>query len=161
MQSGNTVYWITGLSHSGKTTLGRLLVDKLRKAGRSVVFLDGDELREVYGDAGYSSSSRRDTALRHARLCRLLFAQGFDVVCCTISLFHDVQEWNRANISGYREIFLKAPVEVLRGRDRRGVYASSEPVSGVDIAAEEPRQPDLVLDASGIFTPEELLARVL
>ena len=36
--------------------------------------------------------------MRNARLCRLLAEQGTDVVCATISLFHEVQRWNRENI---------------------------------------------------------------
>ena len=49
--------------------------------------------------------------MRNARLCRLLAGQGFDVVCATISLFHEVQRWNRENIPNYREIYLRVPID--------------------------------------------------
>ena len=45
-----------------------------------------------------------------SRLCRLLASQGTDVVCATISLFHEVQSWNRDNIPGYCEIYLQVPM---------------------------------------------------
>ena len=35
----NQVYWLTGLSGAGKTTIGRLWYKKLRAAGEAVVFL--------------------------------------------------------------------------------------------------------------------------
>ena len=38
----SNVIWITGLSAAGKTTLAKLLTDKLKKDGRSAVMLDGD-----------------------------------------------------------------------------------------------------------------------
>src|SRR5215467_7494012 len=99
------VFWITGLSGAGKTTVGRELWSRLRAAGRPVTFLDGDMLRDVIAeDLGHSSGDRRRSAMRNARLCRLLAGQGADVVCATISLFHEVQRWNREHIPGYREI---------------------------------------------------------
>ena len=42
-----TVYWITGLSGAGKTTIGKLLYEKIKEKEINTVFLDGDTLREV------------------------------------------------------------------------------------------------------------------
>src|SRR5580698_2375933 len=93
------VYWITGLSGAGKTTVGQELWQRLRAAGRSAIFLDGDALREVIAeDLGHNTGSRRKSAMRNARLCKMLSSQGQDVVCPTISMFHEVQQWNRENI---------------------------------------------------------------
>ena len=37
-----TVYWVTGLSGAGKTTIGSLLYERLRNQKENVIFLDGD-----------------------------------------------------------------------------------------------------------------------
>lgn len=42
------VYWITGLSGAGKTTIGKIFYEKLRRKYANTVFLDGDMLREVF-----------------------------------------------------------------------------------------------------------------
>ncbi len=89
--------------------------------------------------------------MRNARLCRLLSAQGADVVCATISLFHQVQRWNRENIPGYREIYLRVPLDELHRRDSKGIYLAAQrgavqQVVGLDVPAEAPETPDLVLD---------------
>ena len=121
------VFWITGLSGAGKTTVGMELWRRLRTAGRSAVFLDGDALRTVIAeDLGHDTEGRRRSAMRNARLCELLAEQGDDVVCATISLFHEVQRWNRENIPGYREIYLRVPMDELRRRDSKGIYAAAE-----------------------------------
>ncbi len=153
--SAGRVFWITGLSGAGKTTLGRELWSRLRASGRPVTFLDGDALRAVIAeDLDHSAGDRRRSAMRNARLCRLLAGQGADVVCATISLFHDVQRWNRENIRGYREIYLRVPIDELRRRDCKGIYAGAQRgdarnVVGVDLPAEAPEEPDLVLDNYG------------
>jgi cytidine diphosphoramidate kinase len=71
------VFWITGLSGAGKTTLGRELWRRLRAAGRPATFLDGDSLRAAIAeDLDHSIANRRRSAMRNARLCRLLAEQG-------------------------------------------------------------------------------------
>jgi cytidine diphosphoramidate kinase len=161
------VFWITGLSGAGKTTLGQELCSRLRSAGRSVTFLDGDALRAVIAeDLGHSADNRRRSAMRNARLCRLLAEQGADVVCATISLFHEVQRWNRDNIPGYREIYLRVPLDELQRRDSKGIYAGAQRgdacnVVGIDVPAEVPEGPDLVLDNYGALDVATAVDRIL
>lgn len=156
----NKVYWLTGLSGAGKTTIGRLWCEKLRVAGETVVFLDGDELRQVFGDdLGFTEADRRRSAMRNARLCALLAKQGITVVCCTISMFDSVRDWNRKNIPGYFEVYVKASMETLRRRDQKGLYSSDrQDVAGVHFQVEEPKAPDLILENDGQKTPEEQIA---
>jgi len=165
--SPGRVFWITGLSGAGKTTVGRELWSRLRAAGRPVTFLDGDALRAVIAeDLGHGAGNRRRSAMRNARLCRLLAGQGIDVVCATISLFHEVQRWNRKNIPGYREIYLRVPIDELRHRDSKGIYAGAQrgdvrDVVGLDVPAEAPEAPDLVLDNYGALDVATAVDRIL
>ena len=165
--SSGRVFWITGLSGAGKTTVGQELCSRLRAAGRSVTFLDGDALRAAIAeDLGHSADNRRRSAMRNARLCQLLAGQGADVVCATISLFHEVQRWNRENIPGYREIYLRVPIDELRRRDSKGIYSGAQggdarDVVGLDVPAEAPEAPDLVLDNYGALDVATVVDRIL
>jgi glutamine kinase len=164
MQTLGRVYWITGLSGAGKTSIGRALAAHLEVSGSRVVFLDGDTLRAaVSSDLGYSAEDRRSAAMRNGMLCRMLAQQGLDVVCSTISLFHDVQRWNRENIDLYTEIFVRVPLEELKRRDIKGIYADDRRanVVGLDIPAETPETPDLVLDNHSSLEPAEAVRLIL
>ena len=152
-------YWITGLSGAGKTTIGKLWYAELKKSGKAAVFLDGDTLRQVFGDdLGYTEADRRKSAMRNARLCALLAEQGIDVVCCTISMFDSVRAWNRLHIPGYVEVYVKASPETLRRRDQKGLYSSGQDVAGIHFSVEEPKRPDIVLENDGEKSPEEQIA---
>lgn len=143
-----TVYWFTGISGAGKSTLGELFVHELRKNSNNVVFLDGDELRAaVAPDLGYTRKERFECAMRYSRLCRLLSNEGINVVIATISMFHEVRDWNRENIDNYLEIYLEVPVEMVAELDPKGVYNglngySGTSVVGVDVQMETPENPD-------------------
>lgn len=152
--SAGCVVWITGLSGAGKSTLAREVVSAMRASNRKVVLLDGDELRGVVsGHVGHTAAERRALAQRYSSLCRFLAFQGIDVVCATMSLFREVQEWNRKNIPDYIEVYLKTDMHVLIERDTKGLYRRKEPqapgeVVGLDQAYDEPATPDLVIDNS-------------
>ena len=160
MDRKNRVYWLTGLSGAGKTTIGRLWYEELKKSGERVGLLDGDELRAVFGGGfGFTAEARLKLGMSYGRLCALLAAQGFTVVCCTISMFHSVRAWNRANIPGYYEVYIQVSMDTLRQRDQKGLYSqNAENVAGVGLQVEMPSTPDLILDNNGQSTPEEQVA---
>ena len=101
------LYWITGLSGAGKTTIGTSLYYEIKKDRDNVVFLDGDIVKPLLADdSGYTSEARHKRAWKYAHLCRMLTNQGMIVVCCTIAMFDEIRDWNRKHIKGYVEIFL-------------------------------------------------------
>jgi adenylylsulfate kinase-like enzyme len=150
------VIWITGLSGAGKSTLAKELIDRIRAQGEPCVFLDGDELREVFGAAAanarnHGREGRLALAMQYSHLCRVIASQGLTVVIATISLFREVHAWNRANLPGYFEVYLKVPVEELRRRDPKGIYrrfdaGELDNVAGLDLPVDEPDAADWVVE---------------
>ena len=146
----NKCYWVTGLSATGKTTLSSLLVTHLRDQGKTVIHLDGDELRQVLADEVYAREDRIALAMRYARLCKLLSEQGLDVVISVIGLFKEVHKWNRENITNYIEIFIDTPLSELKKRDPKKIYRDFElglinNVAGIDLKIDIPSNPDIHL----------------
>lgn len=168
------VVWITGLSGSGKTTLANETAFFLRAAGHGVVVLDGDELREVFGDRAtnqlsYSRNQRLALAMQYAHLCRIFAAQGLIIVVATISLFREVHAWNRANLPNYFEVYLKVPLDELRRRDPKGIYrrfdaGEIKDVAGLDLPIDEPYSADWVVEfmkeQTASLLAEELITKL-
>lgn len=169
-----SVIWITGLSGAGKSVLASAVVKRLRAVDDKILLLDGDELREVFGattvnENNFGRDKRMSLAMQYARLCDVLARQGFTVVIATISLFKEVHAWNRANLQGYFEVYLKVPFEELRRRDAKGIYRRFDAgkiknVAGLDLPVDEPELADLVLkftrDQSLKESVNELLDRL-
>jgi len=169
-QENGRVIWITGLSGSGKTTLATELVKHLRACDRAVVMLDGDQLRAVFGmdennTDNHGREGRLKLASRYCHLCQILASQGLTVVIATISLFNEIHSWNRANLPGYFEIYLKVPIEELRRRDPKGIYRCFDAgeifyVSGLDLPIDEPLAADWVVEFDPLLSVETVARKL-
>lgn len=161
-----TIYWVTGLPGAGKTTLGGSLRLHLLQQNKSVIHLDGDALREVYAErSDYAPAARKEVAFRNARLCQLVAKQGIDVVCTTVSMFHDVRRWNRANLAFYCEVYLKVPLHVLAERDQKGLYSGvlrgeQVYIPGLDCEFEEPEAPDHIFVNDGTHPVQHFVEQI-
>jgi len=145
------VVWIIGLSGAGKTTLANEVIALVRKSCLNVVLVDGDMIREVFGnDLGHSMDDRLRNAERICKLCKFLDDQGIHVVCAILSLFPQSRVWNRENLKNYYEVFIDAPIENLIKRDSKGIYGKFlsgviQNVAGMDIDFRTPENSDLVI----------------
>ncbi len=171
MSEKGTLYFFTGLAGAGKTTIGGLFYEKLREKKPDAVLLDGDRQRTAAGHSTtegkilledrYTTEARKAGAWGLFKQCRDLTEQGFDVVCCSISMYREIRAWNRANIEKYKEIYVKVTRETLYKRDQKGLYSSgAKNVVGVDLPWDEPGEPDVVVQNDGEESPEQIAARL-
>jgi len=143
-----------GLSRAGKTTLSKLLYEKLKPQVKNLVLLDGDDVRELFGnDVDHTVEGRRKNAERLSHLSRFLADQDIHVIAAVLSIFPEWQAWNRNNITDYQEVYIKVPVDILEKRDVNNLYSQAKAgkiinVVGVDIPFPEPKDPDLVIENS-------------
>lgn len=161
MDKKGTVYFFTGLAGAGKTTIGGLFYRRMKARKDNVFLADGDQVRSIFGRSGYSTEARKDAARRGFRLWRELAEQGIDVVVCSIAMYDEIQNWNRANIENYKEVYIKVTRDTLYRRDQKQLYSSGrKEVVGVDLPFDEPQNADVVVENDGQETPEEIVARL-
>ncbi|WP_448567966.1 adenylyl-sulfate kinase [Thalassotalea ganghwensis] len=155
------VIWITGLPGAGKTTIAQLVFEYIKNQTLQTVLLDGDSLRAALKNEQYDASSRQALAMTYSRLAKMFSEQGQVAICATVSMFDAVREWNRANIDNYFEIYVKVSAETLAKRNQKSLYSNAQNgeqkhVHGFDLAVEEPKNPDLIIENDGIMTLEQI-----
>lgn len=143
-QDGGVV-WLMGLAGSGKSTLARKIYTELIGQYQNIIYLDGDELRDIFEHYGYDKDSRIDMAIKRANLAQFLAKQKMLVIISTISLFKEVYLYNRTHIKNYYEIYVKCDRKELKKRNQKGLYSGEiKDVVGMDIPYDEPG-PNLIL----------------
>jgi cytidine diphosphoramidate kinase len=146
------VTWMIGLSRAGKTTLSKLLYEKIKLQFDNVVLLDGDIIRDLFGnDVDHSIEGRRKNAERLSHLSKFLSDQNIHVIAAVLSIFPEWQKWNRENIIDYQEVYISASIDTLQKRDLNNLYSQAKAgkiknVVGIDIPFPEPKNADLIIE---------------
>ena len=125
-QSG--VIWISGYSASGKTTVGRHVEHLLRTDGHATLFLDGDQLRSIFGNKWeYTPEARLELALIYFRLCSHLSKQGLIVIISAVAMLDEAREWFKKNVENGLEVYLNVPLEerIKRDSNTKNIYNKS------------------------------------
>ena len=140
------LFWITGLSGSGKTKLAKKIKKKIEEEYGPTIELSGDELRKYFSLNKYDEKSRRNYAKKYGNFCNFLTKKGFNVIFSTVSLFHDVQISNRKTINNYIEIFVKSNINLLIKKRKKFFYRKKNfQIVGKNIKAEYPKNPDIII----------------
>jgi adenylyl-sulfate kinase len=157
--------WFTGLSGAGKSTISGIIEKRLREAGAKIEVLDGDVVRENLSKGlGFSKEDRDINIRRIGFVCELLARNGVIAMVAAISPYRTVREEIRSRIANFVEVYVECPLEVVAGRDVKGLYKKAmageiPQFTGVSDPYEPPLHPEVVVHSDS-ESPEESANRV-
>lgn len=150
------VFWFTGLSGSGKSTVASAVEKLLFNEGFFIQVLDGDNTRTgLCNNLGFSLDDRKENIRRIAELSKLFMNAG--VVCLNsfVSPTVEIRAMAKEIIGAenFNEIYVNAPLEVCEDRDVKGLYKKArngeiKGMTGIDSPYEAPQNPDLEINTS-------------
>lgn len=146
------IIWITGVSGAGKTTIAEALTSKYKRYLPNLINIDGDAVRELYGnDLDYSERSRVLQIKRIQKICMFLSKQKLIVIASALYASAELLKWNRENFVDYLEVYLKAPLELVKKRDPKNLYKKyyagiEKNIVGLDIPWHEPKESDIEIN---------------
>ena len=152
----NTVLWFTGLSGSGKTTIAKEVLEKLKRDGHNAMLLDGDEIRDIFKNYGFDKAARLKHINDVAKMSVYLQKQGIIPIVSLISPYAEARESARAISKDFTEIYIDTPLGVCEARDVKGLYVKArsgeiKDFTGIHESSpyEVPLNPDLKIITEG------------
>jgi len=151
------VIWITGLSRSGKSEIGKNLTNLLKEKGHKVEHLDGHTIREVIPGTGHSRHEVNEHIKRVGYLSKKLEEQGVIVVATFLSPYKESRDYVSNLVDNYKEIYISTPMEVCAARDDNGIFERAKKgeikdFPGVDVEYELSEKPMLTIDTTTTST---------
>ncbi len=138
------LFWITGLSGSGKTSLAEKIFGFIKKKYGPTIILSGDDLRRIFNFNKFDKKSRLEYALSYSKFCKQITDQNMNIVFSTISMYHKVRSWNKKNIKNYIEIYIEADINKLIKIKKKSFYKKKLiNIVGKDLKAQLPKNPDI------------------
>ncbi|HSV89049.1 MAG TPA: adenylyl-sulfate kinase [Bacteroidales bacterium] len=155
------VFWLTGLSGAGKTTIAVEVERNLHEMGYKIQVFDADFIRtSINKDLDFTMDGRIENIKRMAAISRLFLEAGFVVISCFISPTRRIRQMARTIIgsSDYFEVFINAPFHVCESRDPKGLYLKARKgelkyFTGIDSPYEPPEKPDLEIRTDSNSVP--------
>ena len=158
------VFWMTGLSGSGKSTIANALQNELFQKGYQVYVLDGDNVRGgLNKDLDFSDEGRIENIRRISEVAKLFADAGFVVITAFISPFQSDREQAK-NIIGseyFCEVFVDTPLEICEQRDVKGLYKKARAgeipnFTGIGSAFERPEDADILIQSVDMTVQESV-----
>jgi adenylylsulfate kinase len=149
------VYWLTGLPGSGKTALADKLSEYLKDKGLKVERLDGDALRTMFPETGYSRDERDKHVRRAGEYAAKFEREGAIVVASLISPYRESRAYVRSICKYFIEVYVNASLATCEKRDPKGLYRRArsgeiKQFTGIDDPYEPPESPDSVIPTDGL-----------
>lgn len=162
------VFWFTGLSGSGKSTIASLVERRLHAEGRHCYMLDGDNVRHgLNKDLGFTEADRVENIRRVAEVAKLMADAGLIVLVSFISPYRSERRMARELMDAgeFHEIFVDTPLELCESRDPKGLYKKARSgairnFTGIDSPYEAPEAPEIRLRTAEL-SAEDCAERVL
>jgi 3'(2'), 5'-bisphosphate nucleotidase len=163
------VVWFTGLPGSGKTTLARAVQDRLSHLGSETERLDGDEIRTIFPETGFSREARDAHVRRVGHLASRLEHHGVTSLVALVSPYRESRDFVRRLCARFIEVHVSTPLEECERRDPKGLYRQARAghvgeLTGVADVYEPPASPELTIDTTTLATQaaaDLVMARLL
>ena len=139
------LFWVTGLSGAGKTSISNKIYHRINKRYGKTFYVNGDEMRKFFDLKSYDNEDRKNGAKKYAKLFKKITDQNINVLFAGMALFDEVRLWNKVNIKNYLEIFIKANLKKIINKKYTKIYKKKTKIVGVDIKAEFPKKPDIII----------------
>lgn len=138
------VFWITGLSGSGKSTIAENIKKNITNKYGTSVLINGDMLRNIFKIKGYSKKERLSIGISYSKVSKLLTNNKVNVIIATVGLFHELHKYNRNTLANYIEIFIQSKIQKLIRNKKKFFYKrKTKNVWGIDIKPEFPKNPHI------------------
>lgn len=153
LRQRSKVIWLTGLSGSGKSTIGLALEKRLFQENFVAQLLDGDNIRSgINKNLGFSEEDRKENIRRIAEIAKLYLSSGIITINSFISPTAETRNMAKEIVGDgdFLEIYINAPMATCESRDVKGLYKKArageiQGFTGVNQAYEEPENPALEL----------------
>ena len=141
------LFWITGLSGSGKSSIGKKILKNINQKFGPTLLLHGDNFRKIFNIKGYSKIERFENGRRYIKFIKLITNQNINVILTVVGLIKKLRKINKKNFKNYIEIYIKSDLNNIIKLNKKKLYKKEKThILGIDIKPEFPDNADIMVN---------------
>ena len=160
------LFWITGLSGVGKTSLANGIKNEVKKNFGPTLVVNGNDLRKIFKLDKYDEKSRLEIGKKYCKFVKFITDQNINVIFAVVGMFDEIRKWNRKKISNYIEVYIKSEISIIKRKGKKKLYKNkNQKIVGLQIRPQFPKKPNFTIHNN--FTKsikvlsEELISKLL
>ena len=142
------LFFITGLSGSGKTSISTKLVKNITHKYGKTLLLTGEKIRDIYNFSGFTKEDRLKLGIQNIKLINLILKQRINVIYDAVALLKELRIQKKKIINNYLEIFIKTDVSaIIKFNKKKKIYKEIKTnIMGVHIKPDFPKNPHITIN---------------
>ena len=142
------LFWVTGLSGSGKTTISKKIKKDIIKFYGPTLLVSGDDIRKIFKFNKYTLQERQTLAKKFCNFAKFITDQKINLIFAVVGMMDFPRMWNKKNVDNYLEIYIKANIKSIIKTNKKKIYhkKNSGDIVGINIKPELPKKPDIIIN---------------
>jgi len=146
------VLWLMGPTSSGKTTIAKAFLARLKQNNALSIHYDGDEVRGFFGDKiGFAPNERLMVVKTLVHLAQKAASSGINTIVSALTAEAEARNFVNSNISNLHIVYVKCGIDECARRDPKGLYKKAisgeiNTLIGYNTEYIMPKSPKLILD---------------
>lgn len=141
------LFWITGLSGSGKTTISKKIKSDIIKRYGPTLVVSGDDIRKIFNINKYEYNDRLCVAKKYLKYAKFITDQKINLIFAVVGMMHKLRLNLRKEINNYIEVYIQTDIKkIIKARKKKIYYKKGVgKLVGISIKPEFPKNPHIII----------------
>ena len=142
------LFWVTGLSGSGKTVIAEKIKNHIIKSHGPTLLVSGDDLRKIFKFDKYTAEERKILGKYYCNFAKFITNQNINLIFAVVGMRDITRYWNKKNIDNYLEIYIKTNIKTIIKANKKKIYHKKNigDIVGINIKPEIPKKADIIIN---------------
>ncbi len=140
------IFWIEGFSGTGKSTLSKLIKNRISKIYGPTIILSGDVFRNFFDKNGYTKKDRTTNSHKFSDVLAYLSNQKINIIYSVVGLNYAAKRIYKKKLTNFLEIYIKADVYKIIKLKKKKTYRNKKNILGIHIKPDYPKKPNIIIE---------------
>ena len=86
-----TLFWVTGLSGSGKTTISKKIKKNIEKLYGPTILVSGDDIRRIFNFKKYTAEERLSLVVKYCKFSKFITNQNINLIFAAVGMMDSIE----------------------------------------------------------------------